>query len=53
MLRRTASDETNRVTEMTSIVIVNTANSVLTFVGLCFYLFLCFCYVMKNYCHSE
>ena len=50
MLRETASDDRKRVTEITSIVSINTANSVLTSVMLGF---MYFCYVMKNYWHSE
>ena len=40
MLRQTASDDRKRVTEITSIVSINTANSVLTSVMLGFYVFL-------------
>jgi len=51
MLRQTARDDRNRVKGITSIVIVNTANSVLTSAVLCF--FMHFCFVLKNVCHSE
>jgi hypothetical protein len=51
MLRQTAGDDKKRVTKITSIVIANTANSVLTSVMLDFLMY--FCYVVKNYCHSE